>query len=414
MNAQIRRLLLTLAVATLATPARAQVKLVFIDPLSGMMAATGDHGLRELRFAAARINASGGILGQQVEILAWDNKLSPQESQVLVGRAVEQGVRFIVQGNGSSVASAIIDAVNKNNERYPDKRVLYFNYAAIDTDLTDAKCSYWHFRFDANVDQKLHALVAYMAKQQDVKNIYLFNQDYQFGQQVSKTARSLIKQLVPGARIVGDELHALAKVKDFAPYIAKIQASGADAVLTGNWGSDLALLIRAAKDAGLKARFYGFYAGVVGSPVALGEAGVDRVYQASYEDENVISPEGAKYMEDFKKKYGKEQDPYTFAMPMMLDLLKKAAAQANSLDPAKVAAAMEGMKGTNFFGPMEMRKDNHQLIQNLYVGIFAKLDGKTVKYNLDGTSEFGFRSAFMVPAEATRLPTTCQMHRPAT
>ena len=58
-------------------------------------------------------------------------------------------------------------------------------------------------------------------------------------------------------------------MKDFAPYVAKIQASGADSVITGNWGSDLALLVKAAKDANLKADFYTYYAGVVG--IAAGD-----------------------------------------------------------------------------------------------------------------------------------------------
>jgi branched-chain amino acid transport system substrate-binding protein len=405
--------LLSLLLLGAAATAQAQLKIVYIDPLSGMMAATGDHGLRELRFNADRINAQGGILGQKIEILAWDNKLSPQETQTLINRAIDEGIHYVVQGNGSSVAAAIIEAANKNNERNPDKRFLFLNYAAIDPDFTNAKCSYWHFRFDANVDQKLHTLISYMATQKDqVKKVYIIGQDYQFGHQVSKTAKDLIKQMLPNAQLVGDELHALAKVKDFAPYIAKIQASGADTVVTGNWGSDLSLLIKAAKDAGLKAKFYTFYAGVVGSPVALGEAGVDRVFNVSYEDENKLSPEGEKYMEEFKKKFGKEQDPYTFALAVMLDKLKKAATQANSLDPTKVAAALEGMKGTSFFGPTEMRKDNHQLIQNMYVGAFSKVDGKAVKHNADGTLDFGFRSVFESPAEATRLPTTCQMQRP--
>jgi branched-chain amino acid transport system substrate-binding protein len=405
--------LAALALGLSATAASAQLKIAYIDPLSGLMAATGDHGLRELRFAADRMNAAGGILGQKIEIVAFDGKLSPQESQLAVNRALDEGIHYVVQGNGSSVANAIIETLNRNNERNPGNRALFFNYAAIDPDFTGSKCSYWHFRFDANSDQKLHTLISYMAKHKEpVKKVYLINQDYQFGHQVSKTAQELVKELVPSARIVGDEFHALAKVKDFTPYVTKIQQSGADTVITGNWGSDLALLIKAARDAGLKARFYTFYAGVVGSPVALGEAGVNRVFNVSYVEENAMSPEGTRYVEDYKKQFGKEQDPYTFALVEMLDLLARAATQAHSVDPTRVAAAMEGMKGANFFGPIEMRKDNHQLLQNLYVAEFEKVNGKDVKYNADGTLEYGFRTVYEAPAEQTRLPTTCHMQRP--
>jgi branched-chain amino acid transport system substrate-binding protein len=396
-----------------AASARADtIKIAYIDPLSGLMAATGDHGLRELQFAAARINEAGGVLGQKLEIVGMDNKLSPQESLTLLGRAVDEGIRYVVQGNGSSVAGALIDAINKNNARNPDKSVLFLNFAAVDPDFTNSKCSFWHFRFDANSDMKLSAIVGQMARDASVKKVYIIGQDYQFGQQVSKTAKVLIKEKLPQAQLVGDELHPLARVKDFSPYVAKIQASGADTVVTGNWGSDLALLIRAARDAGLQAKFYTFYAGVTGSPVALGEAGVDRVKMVAYYEPNDAPKKTLEYIAAYKKKYGAESDPYTMALPTALDMLAKAMKAANSTDPAKVAKSLEGMKTDEWFGPVEMRAQDHQLLQPLYVMTFAKVDGKKVKLNADGTKEFGFREELKLDGPQTAQPSTCQMQRP--
>jgi branched-chain amino acid transport system substrate-binding protein len=393
-------------------PALAQIKMVYIDPLSGLMAATGDHGLRELRFAADRINERGGILGQKVEIVAMDNKLSPQESQTLLNRAVDEGIHYVFQGNGSSVASALIDGIEKNNARNPDKLVLFLNYAAVDPDFTNSRCSFWHFRFDANSDMKLQAIVNSMVGNKDIKKVYIIGQDYSFGHQVSKTAKELLKEKLPQVQLVGDELHPLAKVKDFAPYVAKIQASGADTVITGNWGSDLALLVRAANDAGLKASFYTFYAGVVGAPTAIGEAGVGRVKVVAYYGLNAATPKELEYVAAFKKKYGDTEDPYTTAMQNALDLLEKAMTQAKSTDPAKVAKAMEGMKWGGYFGPVEMRAQDHQFIQPLFIGTFAKVDGKTVKFNADGTKEFGFTMDHRIEGPQTALTSTCQMKRP--
>jgi branched-chain amino acid transport system substrate-binding protein len=393
-------------------PALAQIKMVYIDPLSGLMAATGDHGLRELRFAADRINERGGILGQKVEIVAMDNKLSPQESQTLLNRAVDEGIHFVFQGNGSSVASALIDGIEKNNARNPDKLVLFLNYAAVDPDFTNSRCSFWHFRFDANSDMKLQAIVNSMVGNKDIKKVYIIGQDYSFGHQVSKTAKELLKEKLPQVQLVGDELHPLAKVKDFAPYVAKIQASGADTVITGNWGSDLALLVRAANDAGLKASFYTFYAGVVGAPTAIGEAGVGRVKVVAYYGPNAATPKELEYLAAFKKKYGDTEDPYTTAVQNALDLLEKAMTQVKSTDPAKVAKAMEGMKWEGYFGPVEMRAQDHQFIQPLFIGTFAKVDGKTVKFNADGTKEFGFTMDHRIEGPQTALTSTCQMKRP--
>lgn len=404
--------LLTAILAAAAFPAHAQIKIVYIDPLSGLMAATGDHGLRELKFAADRINEKGGILGQKLEILGWDNKLSPQESLTLLNRAVDEGIHYVFQGNGSSVAGALIDGVEKNNARNPDKQVVFLNYAAVDPDFTNSKCSFWHFRFDANSDMKLNAIVNSMVNDKNIKKVYIIGQDYQFGHQVSKTAKELLKEKLPNAQIVGDELHPLAKIKDFAPYVAKIQASGADSIITGNWGSDLALLVRAANDAGLKANFYTFYAGVVGSPTAIGEAGVGRVKVVSYYGLNDAKQKELDYLKAFKKKYGETEDPYTVAIQNALDLLQTAMTEAKSTEPAKVAKAMEGKKWDGYFGPVEMRAQDHQFIQTLFVGTFAKVDGKKVKFNADGTKEFGFTTDHKTAGAETALPSTCQMKRP--
>ena len=404
--------LLTAMLAAAALPAQAQIKIVYIDPLSGLMAATGDHGLRELKFAAERINERGGILGQKLEVTAMDNKLSPQESLSLLNRAIDEGYRYVFQGDGSSVAAALIDGVEKNNTRNPDKTVVFMNYAAVDPDFTNSKCSFWHFRLDANSDMKLQAIVDSMKNDKKIKKVYIIGQDYSFGHQVSKTAKELLKKERPDVEIVGDELHPLAKVKDFAPYVAKIQASGADTIITGNWGSDLALLVRAANDAGLKASFYTFYAGVVGAPTAIGEAGIGRVKVVSYYGLSDATPKEIQYLQAFKKKYGETEDPYTTSVQNGLDLLEKAMLQTKSTDPAKVAKAMEGMKLDGYFGHIEMRAQDHQLIQPLFIGTFEKVDGKTVKYNADGTKEFGFRTDHKVPAAQTAMPTTCQMKRP--
>jgi branched-chain amino acid transport system substrate-binding protein len=415
MNATaMNRWALALLLAASAGGARAQLKIAYIDPLSGLMAATGEHGLRELQYNAERINARGGVQGQKIEIVPMDNKLSPQESLVLLNKAVDQGIRYVMQGNGSSVAAALIDGVNKNNERNPDKSVVFLNYAAVDPDFTGSKCSFWHFRFDANSDMKLQAIMTSMVNEKSIKKVYIIGQDYQFGHQVSKTAKDLLKQKRPDVELVGDELHPLAKVKDFAPYVTKIQASGADTVITGNWGSDLALLIKAANDGGLKANFYTFYAGVVGATNAIGPAGVGRVKVVSYYGPNAkdVPAKTTKYIDDYKKKFGATEDPYTVDMPTILEMLEKAAAQAKSTDPVKVAQALEGLKISGYFGEVEMRKDDHQLIQPLFIGTFAKVDGKTVKFAGDGSTEFGFRVDHKIDGPATALPTVCQMNRP--
>ena len=242
---------LALAGVSLAFPAVAQIKIAYIDPLSGGAASAGINAQKHMTYLIDRANAAGGFNGEKLELLSFDNKVDPQESLIALKKALDDGARYVFQGNGSGVALAITDAVLKYNERNPGKEVLYFNYAAVDPALTNDKCNFWHFRFDADADMKMGALTDAIAKQPQIKNIYLINQDYSFGRAVAAAAKKMLAEKRPDIKIVGDELHPLQKVQDFSPYVAKIKASGADTVITGNWSNDMLLLIKAGKDAGL-------------------------------------------------------------------------------------------------------------------------------------------------------------------
>ena len=205
-------------------------------------------------------------------------------------------------------------------------------------------------------------------------------------------------------------------MKDFAPYVAKIQASGADSIITGNWGSDLQLLVKAAKDANLRADFYTYYAGVVGTPPALGDAGVERVKVVSSWNGSGVAGPLVPYLEAYKKKYGATSDPYTVAIRSSIEFLAQAMTQAKSTDPALVARAMEGMKRQGEFGPVEMRAADHQLLQPLFISTLvrtaARGGDKSVRHDIENTG-LGFRTDARLEPWVSAQPTSCQMQRPA-
>ena len=111
------------------------VKIAFIDPLSGPFANVGQNQLKSWQFMAEHFAKNAA--GVKFEFVAFDNKGSPQESLNNLKAAIDQGIRYVVQGNGSGAAAAIMDGVAKHNERNPGKEVLYLNYAAVDPDLTN-------------------------------------------------------------------------------------------------------------------------------------------------------------------------------------------------------------------------------------------------------------------------------------
>ncbi|MFN3885437.1 MAG: branched-chain amino acid ABC transporter substrate-binding protein [Aquabacterium sp.] len=411
MTFKVRALTVLVTASLAAGAAMAQkgetVKVAWIDPLSGLMASVGQNQLKSFQFVAEKINASNPA-GVKFEIISIDNKLSPAETLNALKSAADQGVRYVVQGLGSGAATALVDGINKHNERNPGKELVFMNYAAVDPDLTNSKCSFWHFRLDADTSMKMEAMTTFIKEQPDVKKVYLINQNYAHGQQVSKYAKSTLQRKRPDIQIVGDDMHPLAQVRDFTPYVAKIKASGADTVITGNWGSDLALLVKAANDAGLTAKFYTYYANFGGTPTALGTAADGRVYQVGYGHYNMGGLYG-NLISDFKKRFN--DDYYSGATYHALHLLSLGMAQAKSTDPVKVAFAMEGMKFKSFNGDVEMRKSDHQLQQPLYIARWQKIDAKNT-YNVEGTG-MTFSPVKSFDAFVSSTPTSCQMKRPS-
>ncbi|WNV09195.1 branched-chain amino acid ABC transporter substrate-binding protein [Tardiphaga sp. 709] len=405
-------LIASIALPLLGSTAMAQetVKIGYIDPLSGGGASVGEVGLKTFQFLADELNAKGGILGKKVEIVPLDNKTNPQESLIQAQKAIDGGIRYITQGNGSSVAGALSDFVTKFNDRNPGKEVLYFNYAAVDPVLTNEKCSFWHFRWDANSDIKMEALTNYIKTVPAVKNVYLINQDYSFGQSVRSQARAMLGAKRPDVKIVGDELHPLLKITDFAPYIAKIKASGADSVITGNWGQDFALLLKAAADAGLKVSWFTYYAGGTGGPTAIKQAGLNhQVFQIAEGIPNLGHASADVFEKALRAKYD-----FSLFYPRAVNEMRMfaaAAEKAKSLDPVKVAAALEGMEFEVFDGGKgNMRKDDHQFFQPMYIASFGERTDKE-PFDEEKTG-WGWKLAAKIDTPQTVLPTTCKMERP--
>jgi branched-chain amino acid transport system substrate-binding protein len=418
---RIAALALASAVAGAAAgEAPAPVRIALIEGLSGSFANAGEAVDRNITLAVERVNRRGGVKlpggARPLELLRLDSKGNAEEAIAMLHAAVDQQASVVMQGNSSSAAAALLDALNKHNERDPARRALFLNYSAVDPALTNEKCSFWHFRFDAHADMRLAALTDVLRDDAAVKKLYLIGQDYSFGQHVLRQARTMVAAKRPDIDIVGDELHPLGRIKDFAPYAAKIKASGAQAVLTGNWGNDLTLLIKAARDAGVDARFYTFYGNALGAPAAIGEAGVGRVVAVAEWHPNLGTRASDRFYAEFRERYPKPQDDYVHArMHAMVEMLVAAMEKARSIDPVAVARALEGMAlpstALGGFHAGTMRAADHQFIQPLIVSGMQRVGAPGVRYDNEG-SGYGFRTVRYVEPALTEQPTTCRMERP--
>ncbi|WP_234196613.1 branched-chain amino acid ABC transporter substrate-binding protein [Pseudacidovorax sp. NFM-22] len=409
-----------LCASTFGGLARAQggapIRLALVESLSGPFANTGEAVFRNLLWAVERVNARGGIAlpggARPLQLDRYDSKGQTEEALSALRSAIDNGAQAVLQGNSSATAAALLDAVDKHNERDARRRLLFLNYSAVDPILTNERCSFWHFRFDAHADMRVAALMAVFKEDRAVGSAYLIGQDYSFGQAVLRESRRRIAELRPDVRIVGEELHPMGKVKDFAPYAVKIKASGAQAVFTGNWGNDLTLLVKAAREVGFEGKFYTFYGNALGAPAALGDAGVGKVIAVADWLPNVPTPESAAFYRSFRARFPNPADDYVhMRMQLMIEALAQSIAQAGSTEAAAVAARLENAKVSLAGRSGRMRAADHQFQQPLVVGLMDRQGTPGVTFDVEG-SGYGFRVIKDIAPEVAELPTTCRMSRP--
>ena len=411
LGASLSPLAMTSAWAAGGASSAAPLKLALVESMSGPFANTGEAVLRNIAWAVERVNARDGA---KLQLQRYDSKGQNEEALAALRAAIDDGARVILQGNSSATASALIDAINKHNEREPDKRVLFLNYSAVEPSLTNEKCSFWHFRFDAHANMRIAALMDVIREDNALKGVYLIGQDYSFGQAVLREAREQLAAQRPDVKVLAQELHPMGRVKDFAPYAVKIKASGAQAVITGNWGNDLTLLVKAARDVGFEGMFYTFYGNALGAPAALGDAGVGKVIAVADWLPNVQTAESEAFYKSFRTRFPKPQDDYVhMRMQLMIEALAQAVERAQtSTDVVAIARKLEAADVKLFGQRGRMRAADHQFQQNLVVGMMEKLGSPGVKFDVEG-SGYGFRVIREIPAEKAEQPTTCKMVRPA-
>ena len=408
----------TLALAQSVTqPAAAPIKVAMIEGLSGPFANTGEAVYRNLAWAVERVNARGGVQlasgNRPMALERYDSKGQNEEALSALKSAIDDGAQFVMQGNSSATAAALIDAINKHNEREPTKRVLFLNYSAVDPILTNEKCSFWHFRFDAHADMRMSALMNVIRDDKTLKSVYLIGQDYSFGHAVLNEAKRQLGQQRRDVQIVGDELHPVGRVKDFVPYAIKIKSSGANAVITGNWGNDLTLLIKAAKEVGFDGKFYTFYGNALGAPAAIGDAGIGKVIAVADWMPNVQTIRSEAFYQSFRQRFPKPADDYVhMRMQLMVEALAQSIEKAGTTNPLAVALHMEKLEVSIGSQGGTMRASDHQFQQPLVVGVMDRMGTPGVKFDVEG-SGYGFRVIKTIAAAGAEQPTTCKMQRPA-
>ena len=384
------------------------IKIAFIDALSGRYADLGFASLKQYQAAIAYTNANGGALGLDFELVPLDDQSSVKQALSNLELAIQQGIRYVTQGNNPEVALALAKAIDAHNRDNPARSVMYLNYGDGAPQLDNDACSFWHFRFDASLAMKAHAMVAGIPSDGSVQSVYLINQDDPWGHDASREFLSILSQQRPEIRIVGDELHPAGKVKDFSGYIRRIVDSGADAIVTADRGTDLVKLMSAWSKSGQAKQVFVLSNSVSLAPAAIGNRGADRVTGVFTWHANM----GSNLIDQFAEAYQTEHGESWNGLPayITIQMLVASTEVARSIDPLLVAQALEGLSFLGAAGPVALREDNHQLLQPLFL---ARLGGVASGGKTAVGSKLGWNTVLRREPEETVLDTTCNMQRPA-
>jgi branched-chain amino acid transport system substrate-binding protein len=389
----------------------APVKIGLVDTLSGPQASSGQAYRSGLRYVIDRVNAAGGWNGEPVQLLEYDNQGGPAGASDKLKTAIADGVQIVVQGASSAIGGQITEDVRKYNLRNPGKEVVYINVGAEALELTGDKCNFYHFRFAGNAQVRVKALVEGMKQANALgTKVYAINQNYSWGQDMEQA--TLDDQTAGGYKVVEKTLHDVNKIQDFSPYVAKISASGADTVITGNWSNDLLLLMKAAKSAGLKARFGTVYLDQPGNIANAGDLAAGHFIVHAFNPE-AGGAEGQRFVDDYKAKMGHVPvfvEPQTvFAIDMVAEALKHSKPEGGALNVNAFAKTLETTKLATPVGEWSMRASDHQALLPMVVSVVSK----DAKYKADDTT-LGFKPVKVFTGEQASTPAqaSCKMQRP--
>jgi branched-chain amino acid transport system substrate-binding protein len=405
---------LPLALLVAAAAQAAPVKIGLLETLSGPQASTGQTYRTGVRYAIEKMNAAGGWNGQPVQLVEYDSQGGPSGASDKLKAAIADGVQIVVQGSSSAIGGQITEDVRKHNLRNPGHEVVYINIGAEALELTGDKCNFHHFRLTANAQMRTKVLVQGMKQAKALgTRVYSINQNYSWGQDMERAI--LDNAAAGGYTVVEKTLHDVNKIQDFSPYVAKISASGADTVLTGNWSNDLLLLMKAAKASGLKAHFGTIYLDQPGNLTNAGELALGHFVAHTFNAE-AGGADGEKFVADYTAKMGHApvfvEPQAVYGLEMVADALRRTkpvGGSGGTLDVNAFARAMETARIKTPMGEFSMRAADHQLQMPLVVSTVTK----DARYKADGT-DMGFKPVRVFDAEASAVPVqaACKMRRP--
>jgi branched-chain amino acid transport system substrate-binding protein len=385
------------------------LKIAVLEALSGPQSLVSSYIVNAVRYTVQAETSKPDYKGPKIELKEYDTQNLANLVADRLRQAIDDGAEVVIQGNSSALAAQISEAVGRHAKRNPGKAVLYLDVVGASMDLTGSKCEFYHFRTSPDVSSVVKALVLGMKDAGKLgTKVYAVNQNYSFGQDINRAVKQYAD--IGGYQVVGETLHEMLKVQDFAPYVAAIASKQPDSVITGNWGNDLLLFLKASREAG---QTYSLGAFQLDSPGTLAAAGPGAAGGFAINTFNAeLNEDSAALAEDYKSKVGAYPvmvAPKTVKGLQFFFTALKSLANDNDITATDMALAMENTTMHTSIGDISIRKADHQMITPIVVSQVSK----DAKYKADGT-DMGFKPIKVIagPEAISPLQDNCKMERP--
>ena len=395
------------------------IKIAVVASFSGPAAINGALYWHVTQWVAHDINKRGGIWvdGKKklIEIIKADHMSKPDQAKKVCERMILQEKVHVLWGTDGSHLMKII---NETANKY---KVIAINATCLSDDLMDA-ANFSRYAFHAAYStEQVGRGMAYFYGQirKKEKKFFILNQDYSFGHQLADGFKQGLKEYYPEAQIVGEDYHKLF-LTDYAPYLEKVKASGAEVIFTGDWMPDSGNLLKQARQMKIMLPFANIYMDEPNSLHAVGVEGSKGLINLS--TWNTANPQFQKpgYIKMYKawhdqwenkwktppynsrtfEVYGGNWGSWTGVTYWLLSVMER----AQSTDPEKIIAIWENDTYQFVNGKkVKMRACDHKLIQDFAVSEFVPWEQQKVSYNIPPYYWYKEASSYgptsVVPAE---------------
>ena len=351
------------------------IKIGLFNPFSGPAASSGELFFLTMAWVAHDINSQGGILvdgkKKKIQFILGDTQVKPQIANKVAERLILEDKVDAIVGTAGTHITVIAQALAG---KY--KKIFVNNCSFSDLLLDKDNWNPYVFQVCPNTTQWMLAMGNFYSKRPE-KKFYLLCQDYAYGHAIAEKFKEAIKKYKPEAQIVGEDFHAIF-LKDFAPYLTKIQASGAEVIISSDWSADNENLVKQSRQLGMKIPIASIY---VDDPNVLqtigGPAGAGMVILQT-NIPSINTPLNNKFNTLWNAAWQKWEKPYNNALykwpanflgssAMSLYWLFDVMQRAGTTNSEKIIKVWEGDNYESFTGKLHMRPQDHLMLSEIFL-----------------------------------------------